>query len=304
MKNRFPLFGVLILWCLNMMLLHGQGCSDAGFCTIDGFKPSHGDSIQVLKNQFKVGTFYGNADNAIAVYGSYVEYSVRLSKTFGIDTKLTTLAQNGNDISVFGLSDLFINSNYAASEKLKFTFGTKIPLSNANRTQNNLPLPMDYQASLGTFDLIMGVGYQIGKMQWVVAIQQPLTQNENQFLASNFPTDSKLSTFQSTRNFERSGDVLLRVSYPIKVSSKLNLTPSVLPIYHLANDKFTDELNIKREIEGSKGLTLNLNLFLDYQVSNHSFIQLNMGIPAIVRDVRPDGLTRSFIANLEYRIKF
>jgi len=27
-------------------------------------------------------------------------------------------------------------------------------------------------------------------------------------------------------------------------------------------------------------------------------------MPFIVRDIRPDGLTRSFIANIEYKIKF
>ena len=48
----------------------------------------------------------------------------------------------------------FLNANYKASEKLKFTIGSKIPLSNANKTDNNLSLPMDYQASLGTLDLI------------------------------------------------------------------------------------------------------------------------------------------------------
>ena len=31
------------------------------------------------------------------------------------------------------------------------------------------------------------------------------------------------------------GDVLLRVSYPLKLSKKIMLTPGVLPIYHLSN---------------------------------------------------------------------
>lgn len=78
----------------------------------------------------------------------------------------------------------------------------------------------------------------------------------------------------------------------------------MLPIYHLTNDKFTDELNIKREIEGSQGLTLNGNVYFDYEFNAKSSLQLNVGMPFVVRDARPDGLTRSFIANLEYRIKF
>jgi hypothetical protein len=163
---------------------------------------------------------------------------------------------------------------------------------------------MDYQSSLGTFDLIFGIGYEIKKIQFIAAIQQPLTQNDNLFIATNYPINSGLRTFQSTNKFKRSGDVLLRISYPITIDSKLKLTPSILPIYHLTNDKYTEDSNVQKEITGSQGLTLNANAFLDYEFNSKNIIQLNLGIPFIVRDTRPDGLTRSFIANIEYRIKF
>ena len=282
----------------------GQGCSDAGFCTINSFKPNGSDSTKVLNNQFKFGAFYGKADHSISVYGNYIEFNRQLSKKFGFDTKLTTIAQNGNGISTFGISDFFVNANYKVSQRLKFTLGTKIPLSDASNTRNNLPLPMDYQASLETFDLIFGIGYEINKIQFVAAIQQPLTQNNNQFIATNYPINSELRTFQSTNKFERSGDILIRVSYPINITSKLKITPSILPIYHFTNDKHIDEFNVKKENLGSQGLTLNGNAYIDYEINSKNIIQLNLGIPFIVRDTRPDGLTRSFIANLEYRIKF
>lgn len=271
---------------------------------MNSFKSNNTDSTEVLNNQFKIGVFYGKADNSISVFGNYLEYTRQLSKKFGLDAKLTTIAQDGNGISAFGLSDIFLNANYKVNEKVKLTLGAKIPLSDASNTRNNLPLPMDYQASLGTFDLIFGIGYEIKKIQVVAAIQQPLTQNKNQFTSTNYPINSELRTFQSTNNFERSGDVLLRVSYPIIINSKFKLTPSILPIYHLSNDKYTDEFNIKQEIKGSHGLTLNGNVYLDYEINSKNIIQLNLGMPFIVRESRPDGLTRSFIANLEYRIKF
>lgn len=300
------IFSSLVLAVFVFATQHAfcQGCSDAGFCTIDSFKPGDGDSSQVMVNQFKMGVFYGNADYDITVYGGYFEYNRQLGKRLSLDAKLTTLAQNGNDLAVFGLSDFFLNANYKARESLKFTLGAKIPLMQANKSRNNLPLPMDYQASLGTFDLIFGVGYAIKKMQFVAAIQQPLSQNKNQFFASDYPALSNLAGFQSTNNFQRAGDVLLRLSYPVTITSKLKLTPSILPIYHLANDKYTDEHNIEREITGSQGLTLNGNFYVDYDLNAKSIIQLNVGMPFLVRASRPDGLTRSFIANIEYRIRF
>lgn len=304
MKKLKFILTTVVLCTLVSHHSYGQGCSDAGFCTINSFKPNSSDSTKLLNNQFKAGAFFGNADHSISVYGTYLEYNRQLNKKFAIDAKLTSLAQSGNGISAFGLSDIFVNASYKASENIKFTLGVKMPLSQANKTSNNLSLPMDYQASLGTFDLIFGMGYEINKIQFVAAIQQPVTQNDNRFIAAHHPVNSELRTFQSTNKFVRSGDVLLRVSYPVKINSKLKFTPGILPIYHLANDKYTDEFNVKKEITGSQGITLNGNAYLDYEINSKNIIQLNMGIPFMVRDSRPDGLTRSFIANLEYRIKF
>lgn len=302
-KNKHQITLTILLF-LTFINSFGQGCSDAGFCTIDSFIPDDTHSLEALNNQIKMGAFFGSADNSISVYGNYLEYNRQLNEKFSLDAKLTSLAQNGNGISVIGLSDFLVNANYKAINGMRVTLGAKIPLSSANKTLDNLPLPMDYQASLGTFDLIFGVGYEVKKIQFVAAIQQPLTQNNNQFIVSMYPMTSELRSFQSTNKFERSGDVLLRVSYPIEMTSKLRLTPSILPIYHLANDNFTDEQNIKREIIGSQGLTLNGNAYFDYEINTKNYLQLNVGVPFVVRDARPDGLTRGFIATLEYRIKF
>ncbi|KNB62957.1 hypothetical protein [Chryseobacterium sp. Hurlbut01] len=304
MKTFKIFLGTTFLLLLQSNHLVAQGCSDAGFCTINSFQPNNNDSIKTYHNQIKTGIFFGKADNSISVFGNYVEYNRQIDEQFSFDAKLTTLAQNRNDVSTFGLSDIFLNANYQANKNLKFTLGAKVPLSDARNSKNNLPLPMDYQSSLGTLDLIVGVGYEIKKLQLVAALQQPLTQNENQFLASQYPASSALRGFLSTNKFQRSGDVLLRASYPLMIHPKIRLTPSILPIYHLKNDRFTNQNNVELEINNSKGLTLNGNVYLDYEINRRNGLQLNVGVPFVVRTSRPDGLTRSFIANIEYRVKF
>jgi hypothetical protein len=281
-----------------------QGCSDAGFCTVESFVPHPHDEEPADKNRFKAGISAGAADYDINVFGTYFEYSRFFNEKFSLDAKLTTLSQSGNDISTFGLSDIFVNGNYKIGQKGIFTLGAKIPLMDANKMKDGLSLPMDYQSSLGTFDLVAGFGYTVGRVQLVAAIQQPLTQNNNGFLAEEYPLDSRLRDFQSTNEFQRSGDVLLRASYPFNLGQKLKVIPSLLPIYHLSNDKFTDIDGIEQEIEGSEGLTLNWNIYLDYPLNDTQNLQLILGAPFIVRDARPDGLTRSFIASLDYRISF
>lgn len=88
------------------------------------------------------------------------------------------------------------------------------------------------------------------------------------------------------------------------LGKKFTITPSLLPIYHLMNDKFTNALGLENEIKGSQGLTLNGNAYLDYAINAKNALQINLGMPFLVRDARPDGLTRTFVANLEYKIKF
>jgi hypothetical protein len=298
-----------MLLAMNLLPLlanyvHAQGCSDAGFCTINSFKPNSTDSAKAVNNQLKIGGSFGIADANILAYGAYLEYNRQLGEKFALDLKLTALAQNGNSILMFGFSDVFLNANYRPTEKLKFTLGVKMPLNKSDKMLGNMPLPMDYQSSLGTFDLVFGVGYEIKKFQLVAAVQQPLTQNNNQFIASDQPVNSELYTLHSTNKFKRSGDVLLRVAYPFALSQKFKLTPSILGIYHLMNDKYTDEFNVEKEIMDSDGLTLNINVYLDYEINNKHSLQLNISAPALVRPVRPDGLTRGFLANLEYRVKF
>lgn len=286
------------------MIVKSQGCSDAGFCTINSFKPSAGKTQPATyKNQFRIGTSGGGADNDITVFSALLEYSRQINKSFSIDTKVVFLSQSGNSISVAGISDVFVTINYAISKKVELILGAKIPLSDANKQKNGLALPMDYQSSLGTFDVIVGLGYNLEKWKFSIGWQQPISQNSNTFIAENYPINSPLRGFQSTSSYLRRGDVLLRVSYPFELSKKLLFTPGILPIYHLANDEFFNS-NGKQIINGSKGLTLNANAYLNYKINEKNALEFNVGSPLVVRDVRPDGLTRSFVATIQYQLSF
>ena len=297
--------GTLILILTLLPLIHfGQGCSDAGFCTINTLKPNSLNFSEQKNNIIRIGAFTGSADNEIMVWGSYLDYSRRLSKVFGVDFRITQLAQSGNNISSNGIADIFTNIKYRMSNALGVSAGLKIPLSDGNKSLDGLTLPMDYQSSLGTLDLILGLAYEIGDLGLSLGYQQPLSQNKNTFISGLYPENSPLRQFQTTNNYQRAADIMMRVYYPISISDKFNLTPGVLPIYHLDNDKYTDENGQEALIDGSKGLTVNANVHLDYRLSLESALQFNIGMPLVVRDARPDGLTRGFIATLEYRVNF
>ena len=144
-------FLMVILSIVLIESTYGQGCSDAGFCTMDSFQPNSSDSLNQGDNQFKLGLSYGAADHDISVIGAYIEYNKAITTKLGIDAKITMLSQKDDFNSEFGLSDLFINANYRVSKTGIITLGTKIPLTNGNSMKDGRPLPMDFQPSLGTF---------------------------------------------------------------------------------------------------------------------------------------------------------
>jgi len=302
--NWFKFIFILLLAHLYSGSLFSQGCSDAGFCTMSDFKPEEADSLTASVNKLLFGVTFGSADHNISVFGTYLEYNRKFGRKFGVDIKATTLSQSGNGVSTFGVGDLFLSGSYRINKIFGLTMGVKVPLTDGNRLLNNQPLPMDYQSSLGTFDLIIGSGFNLKKLQMVLAVQYPLTQNSNTFLSSDYSADNALSGFQSTNKYIRSSDILFRISYTFKLGKKLNLIPGLLPIYHLSNDKFTDFDQIQKEIVGSEGLTLNANLYLNYEINNNSNVQLIFGAPLIIRDARPDGLTRHYVFSLEYNFSF
>ncbi|NIF03817.1 hypothetical protein F3J23_00010 [Chryseobacterium sp. Tr-659] len=305
MKNQYLKLLCILFAASIPVSLYAQGCSDAGFCTVNSLKPGNDhDSTSLYKNQFKAGFSFGKADHSISIYSPYLEYNREVNSKLSVSIKASALSQNGNGVNTFGLSDIYLTTNYRPSKNISFTLGTKIPLTDGNTAKNGQILPMDYQSSLGTWDMIVGIGYEIKKLQLAVALQQPLTQNNNQFIAENSPENSIWRGFQSTKDFKRSGDLLFRASYPFRITHQFRVTPSLLNIYHLSRDKFTTTSGIEQKIEGSQGLTMNGNLFLDYDINQNHALQLNLGAPFLTRDTRPDGLTRSFIATLEYNVRF
>ena len=301
---RFGIILFVVLVCGLQKDIFAQGCSDAGICTISSFKPNGLDVADSIHTSVRIGVTSGSADHDISVLGTYLEYDRNISRRWGVNAKLTSLAQSGNGISVWGLSDIYLTGKYSVWDELYVILGVKAPLNTGNRLRDHRPLPMDYQSSLGTVDGIAGVGYRLNHLQLMVGYQHPFIQNANTFDAERYPSEDILSTFQTTDNYKRSSDALLRVSYEIPVMNGLRITPSVLAVYHLADDTYRTGSNQKTDITGSKGLTVNGNLYLDYAFLVCHAVQVSVGAPLVVRDVRPDGLTRGLVLGFEYRYTF
>ena len=304
-------FGFLFLLLLSVRNLNAQGCSDAGVCSIHSIKnnaEAH-ESKEGKKNDLSVGFGYGIGERSTDNYTWYAEYTRTITKRTSVTGKLSYAAISGELANTSGLGDLFLSVNHAFDIKSKwkksFVVGLKIPFDGANIKKNGIYLPMPYQTSLGTTDLVLAINYTRKSFGATLAVQQPLKPiNENKFLPGDYPATPLTLKYWPSNEFSRKGDIVGRVSYNFKTGERFSIRPSLLGIYHEANDTYLDDAKNRRPIYNSRGLTLNGNVFVDYHLKNGSGFELSLGTPFIVRDQRPDGLTRSFVASLEYQFSF
>lgn len=289
---------------------NAQGCSDAGFCTIYSIK-NNTKSIgkEEKNNELAFGFNFGKGERSTSVYTWEVEYTRTITERTSLTGKLGYSAIRGELANTIGLTDLFLSVNHAFDTKRKwqksFVIGFKLPFDKSDIVKDDVHLPMPYQTSLGTTDLILGLNFIRNSFGATLAVQQPLKPiNGNQFLPENYPNVPLANRYLPSYEFSRKGDVLLRFSYNFDLNKKFSIRPSLLSIYHEANDTYLSVNKVRTEIAKSAGLTLNANVFADYRLNNRSNFELVLGTPFVVRTNRPDGLTRSFVASIEYRFGF
>ena len=288
--------------------LCAQGCSDAGFCTLNHLSISASPAADSVgyKSTLSIGVGVGLGDDGNVITTPTISYSGIVNKRISLDIKLTSAIISGKKGFNGNLSDLFLTSNFTVFQKhqIRLTVlpGLKVPLNYADATYRGAILPLSYQTSLGSIDAIAGFSFLSKYIDASTAIQWPFFQgNRNTFFATGHDTVD----FSNTNHFEWKPDALLRVTghYTLK-NEKWKFSGSLLGIYHLGNDNYLDGTGIRRVLPHSYGLTLNAVAAIDYVIDRRQSIQLSAATPLVVRKIRPDGLTRSVVVAVEYRISF
>ena len=173
---------------------------------------------------------------------------------------------------------------------------------------------MPYQPGLGTLDLLLAAQYRYQRWTAVLAYQHVLSQeNENLFYHEPWDDDPDATKYFESAYLERANDAVARVQYVVPIG-RFSLQPGLLAIYHLGLDSRLElestpspwdaEAFVRRDIEGSEGLTLNITADLRCTLSSRWAVEASYGSPLITRAARPDGLTRSLVLNAGLRYAF
>jgi len=291
---------VLSFWAAGQVL--GQGCSDAGVCSV-GIMSGEAFSKEDPKKSV-VGARYalGQGDDSTVINTLSLEGQYAFTPKTFVQLNVPFLMTDGNLGKTSGIGDLLLTVNQLLKQSGKHQFegfaGIRIATGTADQDEGGQPLPMVYQTSLGTTDLMVGFKWFFSGWSASLAYQQPVVQdNQNQFLYSAWPGNPNVSEYAESRELERAGDIVARVDKAIPIKD-FTLTLGLLPIYHIQNDTYKNDADQRVSIDGSQGLTLNVTGGLDYQVTDALSANVFLGAPIVTRDVQPDGLARNFVGGL------
>lgn len=276
--------------------VNSQGCSDAGICSIGGLKQHHSDTMSWVKNSVNVGLGYGLAQYEVNILNGLLEYSHHFSAHFTVSAKATYSLLSGPVATNSGLSDFYLTAQYKFSSNISPVLGIKLPFTHSDKSWRNKPLPMSYQTSLGTADLLAGISLTRKKWTFSMGIQYPFVQNNNAFSKAKYDTTSIDNRYIDTRGYTRKPDAMFRAYYYWQLKSPdWEVIPGVLFIFHSANDTYEDNNSNSVEILKSKGLTVNLNAQITYRIHTSGKLKLVLGAPIVSRKSRPEGLSQATI---------
>jgi len=312
---------VLLFILLISSKSFAQGCSDAGFCTMGAMKPDQpfNKKIKVKLRSMEVSFYRGTTTLTPIVYVATADMNFSLNRKTTFQLKVPFQHVEGRLGKTSSLSDLSLcfTRNIYTSDKfdLNLSVGGKIPTNNSDFSNNGNALPMYYQTSLGTWDLISGLS--LINRHWLIAtgIQVPLNRNKNQFDWHRWdggnPDDPNefayVKQYANATQLQRGIDVMLRVERNFRFS-RFNFSVGLLPIYRVTPDVITDSngnrTSYNAKHEKAVGLAASWITTAGYNFNVRSGVKLLVGHKIVQRAFSPDGLTRELVASFTYIYRF
>ncbi len=317
----------LLLFFTNFNIAYSQGCSDAGFCTMGAMKPDQrfNKKSAIRLRSIELSQYYGLTKFQDHIFATNLDINIGLSAKSTLQFKMPYQYVSGPLANTQGIGDISVSFTQGLLSKenlqISATIGAKIPTNNANKTTkiNNieLPLPMYYQTSLGTYDIVIGGSVITKKWLFGLGVQHVvINQNENNFLWGAWRTNapemrSKSDPYPVSKNLARGTDIMLRVERNFRFSN-YNFNIGLLPIYRLNKDIVTSfdpilQKQVRGEVNDTDGLAISGLIGGGYNFSVNTGIKLMLGfkiLDYISRPKNPDGLSRDFVATFGYEFRF
>ncbi len=312
----------ILVWFFSSAVIvsaWGQGCSDAGFCTMGAMKPDQpfNKKVEFKLRSMELSFYRGTTTTSPIIYVATADLNFSLSRNTFFQVKLPYQSIKGNFGSTSGLSDisLSLTRTLISTDKydVNFTVGGKIPSNQSDLsdpTRNDIDFPMYYQTSLGTYDVVTGISLKTRDWLFATGLQKPFNANENTFRWSEWPEptvypDFKyVQTYDVSNKLKRGTDIMFRAERNFRFS-QWNVSLGILPIIRITKDEIEDpQTGLRNKLDGTTGMALSTITTFGYSFNVRSGVRLLMGYKLTDRKVNPDGLTRNMVTTVSYLYRF
>ncbi len=279
---------------------YSQGCSDAGACSVESL---NFDSPEINSDKhlnLNIEQSFGLGEKFVFISQTTAGIQYKLSRQTLLEMRVPFMYINGNMGSTSGVGDvlLSLNQRIVSNEKhiLSAIIGSRIKTNDANKSFNNNPLPMAYQTSLGTYDIILGAYYRHSMWDFYLAYQHSFNRNENSYLHPlNESNDSKL--YYESNKLKRGDDLYFRARHFFNLKNKNQIIINSLLIYRIQQDVIQKNGNDVK-LPGSEGLTVNLAIAYSTKMKKNRKLEYTLAFPVMDKDYRSDGLTRNVVIGI------
>lgn len=310
----FSLFVLSFLFFIPTTSVFSQGCSDAGFCTMGAMRPDQPFSkkLNIRLRSVSLTQYIGLTKFDDKILSYIAEANVGISDRWQAQIKLPYTFVQGPLANTQGIGDISLSLTRTLVQKtewqLNATLGAKIPTNDANfKNDTGLALPMYYQSSLGTYDIIAGVAFINKNFLFAAGIQHPFNQIDNGFkwgIWEEHPLSETANHYPVAQFLDRGTDAMLRAEYNLRFS-KWSMNVGILPIYRFTADVITDpKTGERKEVEDSKGVAVSGLIGGTYNFSVRSSLKLLLGKQIAQRYKNPDGLSREWVNTITYQYMF
>lgn len=317
------LFVFVLVQCALVGNLKGQGCSDAGFCTMGAMKPdqAYNKSVNLKLRSIELSYYQGESTLTPIITVVNIDAGLSITNNLSAQIKLPYFWVDGtlDNTSGFGDISLSLTQRLIDTDNFDFsaTIGAKIPTNNSdikssgrkNPLSEGLVLPMYYQTSLGSYDIVAGASLISSKWLIATGIQMALTANNNTWWAKEwlppvYPSEPYVRSYDDANLLKRGTDIMLRVERNFRFS-KYSFNIGLLPIFRISKDQTVSRATGEyRKLDGTTGMALTALGGFAYNFNINNAVKFSYGQKLTDRDVNPDGLTRHSVMILAYLFRF
>ncbi|MFM8742875.1 MAG: hypothetical protein ACKODM_06050 [Cytophagales bacterium] len=304
------LFVYLLVVHVAILVAQAQGCSDSGFCTMGALRPDQPFSARtkIKLHSIEITQHLGTTKYGDWIHASFVDANFIVGKRNSFQLRAPAyMVIEGNMPTVRGWGDtylsltrqLYLNDYF----QLNATLGGKI-YTTATSIDN--AMPMYQQTTQGSNDLMIGVSLISKKWMIAVGYQRPLNATRNTFHPQQFVAtelEEAAGRYAPSVGLLRGDDMALRIEKNFRLA-RWNFFVGTLNLFRSTPDQILDSEGKLQTVNGSQGLSSNLLTGVGYQFNVQSGIRLLMAGKLTERAQSPDGLSRDFVAQLAYVVRF